>query len=102
VLFYPARTTTPTTADSLNNLPTIVVYRTYAYPSLEAEGAVALCLSGVRLVSFTGCGVETLTGGRYPYLVHSGNPSSVGQASGCSITSEAVPLFTVVPYHIRN
>ena len=78
MIFYPARTATPTTPDSLKNLPTVVIYRAYEYPSLEAEGAVALCLSGVSLVSFAGYRIETLAGGRYPYLVHSGHPFFCG------------------------
>src|SRR5215212_1244652 len=72
------RTATPKTADSLKNLPTIVVYGAQEYPPLEAEGAVALCLFGVSVVSFAGCGVETVAGGRYPYLVHSGHPFFCG------------------------
>jgi hypothetical protein len=72
VVFYPAWATTPTAPDSLNNLPTIVVYGAQEYPSLEAEKAVALCLFGVSVLSLAGRGVETLAGGRYPYLVHSG------------------------------
>jgi hypothetical protein len=28
--------------------------------------------------------------------------SSVGQASGCAITSEAVPLSVALSYHIRD
>ena len=59
-----------------------MIYRTQEYPPLEAKEAVALCLSGVRLVSFTGCGVETLTGKRYPYLVHSGHPFFCGPGLG--------------------
>jgi hypothetical protein len=67
-----------------------MVYRAQEYPPLETEGAVALCLFGVGVSSFAGCGVETVTGGRYPYLVHSGHLSSVGQASGCCRIREAV------------
>ena len=70
------------TPDSLNNLPTIVVYGAQEYPPLEAEGAVTLCLFGVSVVSSAGRGVETLAGERYPYLVHSGHPFFCGPGLG--------------------
>jgi hypothetical protein len=79
---YPARTTTPAAPDGLKNLPTIVVYGAQEYPPFKAEGAVALCLFGVGVVSFAGCGVETLASGRYPYLVHSGHPFFCGPGLG--------------------
>ena len=81
-VFYPTRTSTPTTPDSLKNLPTIVVYRAQEYPPLEAEGAVALCLFGVSVVSFAGCRIETLAGRRYPCIVHSGDPFFCGPGLG--------------------
>jgi len=96
VIFYPARTATPTTPDSLKNLPTVVIYRAYEYPSLEAEGAVALCLSGVSLVSFAGYRIETLAGGRYPYLVHSGHPFFCGP--GLGVLPHPRDHFCLCPY----
>lgn len=81
-IFCPARTATPTAPDSLNNLPTVVIYRANEYPSLEAERAAALCLFNVSVVSSAGCSVETLAGGRYPYLVHSGHPFFCGPGLG--------------------
>jgi hypothetical protein len=82
VVFHAARTAAPAAPDSLNNLPTIVVYGAQEYPPLEAEVAVALCLFCVSAASFAGCGVETLASGRYPYLVHSGHPFFCGPGLG--------------------
>jgi hypothetical protein len=56
--------------------------RAQEYPPLEAEGAVALCLFSLGVVRFAGCGVETVAGGRYPYLVHSGHPFFCGPGLG--------------------
>jgi hypothetical protein len=64
-VFYPARTTTPTTPDGLKNLPTIVVYGAQEYPSLEAEGAVALCLFGVRVVGSREARMHRVPSGGY-------------------------------------
>jgi hypothetical protein len=51
-----------------------VIYGAHEYPPLEAEGAAALFLFGVSVVSSAGCRVETVAVGRYPYFVHSGHP----------------------------
>jgi hypothetical protein len=59
-----------------------VVYRAQEYPPLEAEEAAALCLFGVSVGTFAGYDVETLAGGRYPYLVHSGHPFFCGPGLG--------------------
>ena len=59
-----------------------MVYRAEEYPPLEAKEAVAFFLFSVSVVSFAGCGVETVAGGRYPYLVHSGHPFFCGPGLG--------------------
>jgi hypothetical protein len=64
-VFYPARTTTPAAPDGLKNLPTIVVYGAQEYPSLEAEGAVALCLFGVRVVGSREARMHRVPSGGY-------------------------------------
>src|SRR5215212_9060002 len=56
--------------------------RAEKYPPLKAEEAVALCLFCVGVVGFAGCGVETVAGGRYPYLVHSEHPFFCGPGLG--------------------
>ena len=59
-----------------------MVYGAHEYPSLEAEGTVALCLFNVSVVSSADCSLETLAMGRYPYLVHSGHPFFCGPGLG--------------------
>jgi hypothetical protein len=50
-----------------------VVYGAQEYPSLEAEGAVALCLFGESVVSFAVCAVETVAGGLRCYVQRMGD-----------------------------
>jgi hypothetical protein len=78
-----------------------VVYRAQEYPPLEAEEAVALGLFGVSVVSFAGCGVETVAGGRYPYLVHSGVPFFCGPGLGVLHHLRGRYLMLAVSYHIH-
>src|SRR5215212_3788955 len=88
------------TPDSLKNLPTIVVYGAHKYPSLEAEGTVALCLFNVSVVSSAGCSLETLASGRYPYLVHSGHPFFCGLGLGVLPHPRGRFLSILLFYHL--
>ena len=76
-----------------------MVYRAQEYPPLETEGAVALCLFGVGVSSFAGCGVETVTGERYPYLVHSGHPFFCGPGLGVLPHPRGRFLSMLIFYH---
>ena len=79
-----------------------MVYRAQEYPPLKTEGAVALCLFGAGVSSFAGCGIETFTGERYPYLVHSGHPFFCGPGLGVRHHLRGRYLVLAVPYHIHH
>jgi hypothetical protein len=78
-----------------------MIYGAQEYPPLETEGAVALCLFGVSVGSFAGCGVETLASGRYPYLVHSGHPFFCGPGLGVRHHLRGRFLAIAALYQIR-